>query len=316
MDFDYIPISVSTLVPETNVGLDLFRQDEQSKRYSLYRGKDYPLSVSDLERLRNRGVNQLFISKEARWEFQGYLRGVAEGDSEAASLEARVHAMNDVVRDVLAASFDRKDTDETVTAVAELGSMAAEIVSNDEFAAADLFRVLHHDYATFTHSANAALYAAVLASELGFSTSEVEQVTTGGLLHDLGKLEIDDKILSKPGKLDEEEFREIQRHPTIGFRKLAHRRDLNEGQLMMVYQHHERIDGSGYPVGLTGDEIHPWAKLCAVVDVYEALTSHRPYRTPLPSAKALEVQSRDLGTAFDPEMLQCWMTITKRDLAS
>ena len=194
--------------------------------------------------------------------------------------------------------------------------LAADIVTKDEFAASDLFQVLHHDYATFTHSANVAFYCGLLAAELGFERSDIERITTGGLLHDLGKLEIDEEILCKPGRLNELEFRRIRMHPLLGFKKLAHREDLCEGQLMMTYQHHERLDGKGYPVGCVESNIHPWAKLCAVVDVFEALTSQRPYRTPMPRSKALMLQQRDSGTAFDPEMLACWKSIIQRNLAN
>jgi HD-GYP domain-containing protein (c-di-GMP phosphodiesterase class II) len=189
-------------------------------------------------------------------------------------------------------------------------------VSKDEFAASDLFQVLYHDYATFTHSANVAFYCGILAAELGYSRKEIEQIATGGLLHDIGKLEIDDAVLCKPGRLDEAEFRQIRLHPLLGFRKLAHREDLLEGQLMMTYQHHERLDGKGYPVGCAESDIHPWAKLCAVVDVFEALTSQRPYRSPMPHSKALLLQQRDSGTAFDPEMLACWKSIIQRYLTN
>ena len=124
--------------------------------------------------------------------------------------------------------------------------------------------------------------------------------------HDVGKLEIADAILSKPGRLDDAEFEIIREHPRTGFRKLCRREDLNFGQLMMVYQHHERLDGKGYPVGITAEQIHPWAKVCTVVDVFEALTSNRPYRKAMSYSKAFEIMDRDSGLAFDPEMLKCW----------
>lgn len=169
-----------------------------------------------------------------------------------------------------------------------------------------MFQVLHHDYTTFTHSANVALYTTMLAKGLGFSVKDITQVTAGGLLHDLGKLEIPESILCKPGRLNEEEFRIIQMHPTLGYRRLVHREDLTYGQLMMVYQHHERLDGSGYPVGVPAAEIHPWAKLCAIVDVFEAVTSIRPYRKPMPHGEAIELLRRDAGKELDKEMVQCW----------
>lgn len=314
---DYIPISVATLLPTQAVGLDLYQQEADSERLVLYRGAEFPLSMDDLERLRGRGINRLYISKESRSSYQKYLRKIATSpDASSIPLTARSGALNEVVRDVLNAAFANDNLDQTVSAAEQLGVLAADIVTKDEFAASDLFRVLHHDYATFTHSANVAFYCGILAAELGYEREDIERITTGGLLHDLGKLEIEEEILCKPGRLSELEFRRIRMHPALGFRKLAYREDLNEGQLMMAYQHHERLDGKGYPVGCVESDIHPWARLCAVVDVFEALTSQRPYRTPMPRSKALMLQQRDSGTAFDPEMLACWKSIIQRNLAT
>lgn len=314
---DFIPISVATLLPTEAVGLNLYQQEPDSERLVLYRGEEFPLSTDDLGRLRGRGIHRLYITKESQFLYQKYLRKIAvASDSSSIPLAARTGALNEVVRDVLQSAFSKNDLDQTVSAAEKLGLLAADIVTKDEFAAGDLFQVLHHDYATFTHSANVAFYCGMLAAELGHSREEIELITTGGLLHDLGKLEIDEAILCKPGRLDEQEFRTIRAHPLLGFKKLAHRKDLCEGQLMMAYQHHERLDGKGYPVGCVESDIHPWAKLCSVVDVFEALTSHRPYRTPMPRSKALALQQRDCGTAFDPEILACWKSIIQRDLAN
>ncbi|TWU37400.1 HD-GYP domain-containing protein [Novipirellula artificiosorum] len=308
---DYLPISVATLLPAKAVGLNLFQKEEESDRLMLYRGSDYPLNMDDLDRLRGRGVHLLYIAKDSGARYQAYLRRLLDPKSDSATVtpQLRAGALNEVVLDVLRTSFGNRHVTETVASIGKLGALTAEIITRDEFAVSDLFRVLHHDYATFTHSTNVAFYSGILAAALGYSQEEVERITTGGLLHDLGKLEIDDRILCKPGKLDEKEFRQVKRHPSLGFRKLAKRTDLCEGQLMMVYQHHERLDGKGYPVGNVGKNIHPWAKVCAVADVFEALTSQRPYRQPLSRAKALEIQQRDSGTAFDPEVLECWTAV-------
>ena len=314
-DLDYIPISVATLMPTAAIGLDLFQREQSSERLVLYRGADFPLSVDDLHRLQSRGTSRLFITKESRSQYQKYLRKVAvAGNDGTIPISVKVGALNEVVRDVLHATFTRGEVSQTVAAAEKLGTLAADMILRDQFAVDDLLQVLHHDYTTFTHSTNVAFYCGVLAAELGHGRTEIEQITTGGLLHDLGKLEIDEKILCKPGRLDDWEFKVIKSHPLIGLRKLADREDLNQGQLMMVYQHHERLDGRGYPVGVLEDEIHPWAKICAVVDVFEALTSNRPYRTPMSHRRALALQDRDAGAAFDREILECWTKIIKNNL--
>lgn len=315
VETDVIPISLATLASSSAVGLDLYIRSAQTQEYKLFRGAEYPMSERDLQRLRARGIKQLYIQRDAREQYQSYLRQIAGSDTNGQSAEysVRLAAVNEVVRDVLESDFKRADNDRMVDSAMELGSITADLITHDQFAAADMLRVLHHDYATFTHSANVAFYAGMLADALGLDATDVQLIVAGGLLHDLGKLEIDERILCKPGRLDDEEFRIIRSHPTIGFRKLARRQDLTAGQLMMVYQHHERLDGKGYPTGCVADDIHLWAKLCSVVDVFEALTSHRPYRSPMPRLRALEILQRDSGTAFDPEILACWEAIIKNN---
>lgn len=314
---DCIPISVTTLLPTEAVALDLYQRVRAGDRLVLYRAADYPLSFEDLERLRGRGVQCLYITKDSRSIYQRYLRRIAAGeDSRPLPLAARAGALSEVVRDVLKVAFSGGCLDQAVEAAEQLGSLAADILTKDTFAAGDLLRVLYHDYATFTHSANVAFYCGMLATSLGFEHDDVKRVTIGGLLHDFGKLDLNEGILCKIGRLDESEYRRIRLHPVLGFRKLAQRDDLVEGQLMMTYQHHERLDGKGYPVGNVASGIHPWAKLCAVVDVFEALTSQRPYRKPMSRGKALMLQQRDSGKAFDPEMLACWKNIIQTSYKS
>lgn len=315
MDSDFIPISVATLLPSSTVGLDLFQIDADSGKFVLYRGADFPLAPNDLARLHQRGISKLYIAREACQRYQKYLRQIASlpADDRRVSIRARVSAMDEVVRDVLTQALSTENDQQVVAMAMQLGTIVTKTVTNSAFATADLLQVLHHDYTTFTHSANVAFYAAILAMKLGYSTNEIERIATGGLLHDIGKVAIKKSILCKPGRLDDEEYREIKKHPLIGFKRLALREELTFGQLMIVYQHHERLDGKGYPVGIEADEIHPWGKLCAVVDVYEALTSHRPYRQAMTKDKALEILHRDSGKAFDPEMLECWTAIICND---
>ncbi|HEY2251493.1 MAG TPA: HD domain-containing phosphohydrolase, partial [Planctomycetaceae bacterium] len=117
---------------------------------------------------------------------------------------------------------------------------------------------------------------------------------------------IPDTVLTKPGALSPEDRALVKEHPRTGFLKLSRRTDLSIGQLMMVYQHHERIDGKGYPVGQVGAGIHEWGRMCAVVDVYEALTSNRPYRRALGQEEAFGIMGRDAGQALDKELFTCW----------
>jgi HD-GYP domain-containing protein (c-di-GMP phosphodiesterase class II) len=224
-------------------------------------------------------------------------------------LSMRAGALNEVLRDVLSESFAEGKADPIVAVARAMGAHAVQLLASVPVTFGDFIRVLYHDYATFTHSANVCYYSVLLASALGMKERELMEIAVGGLLHDLGKLQIDSRILLKEGSLEERERRQIRKHPSSGFQQLCRRDDISQGQLMMVYQHHERIDGRGYPVGVAGEEIHPWARLCTVADVFEALTSNRPYRRALSLEGALQIMTKTSGQAFDPEMLKCWTKI-------
>ncbi len=303
-----IPISMATLSPTALLGIDIYLRPNQNARAVLFcSATEYP-DFDRLIPLVSQGVNKLFIDKGDRGRYQCYLRDNWADliSDDTTPIANRIAIMSEVMRDVLNEEFNSGNTDSVVAASQRLGNVTCELLNDQAVVTQQLCNVLHHDYATFTHCTNVSVYCVLLARELGFSAEDIEEIAVGGLLHDLGKLQIDERILTKPGRLDEWEFREIKKHPVTGFSQLVERDDLSLGQLMMTYQHHERLDGSGYPVGCTAEEIHPWAKVCAIVDVYEALTSNRPYRSPMSAKTALVVLDKGDGTEFDSEMLKCW----------
>lgn len=156
----------------------------------------------------------------------------------------------------------------------------------------NIFDMLHcmkeHDDATYIHCMNVALICNVFARWLRMDEEEIRNVTISGLLHDIGKTRIPDKIIKKPGKLTAQEYNTIKRHPLEGYRMLQNSK-LSDNIRNAVLMHHERCDGSGYPLGLTGDKIEPYAKIVAIADVYDAMTSARVYRGPLCPFKAISL---------------------------
>lgn len=153
------------------------------------------------------------------------------------------------------------------------------------------------------HSHNVALYAKVVAEELRFSPERIHRLLQGCKLHDLGKIAIPDSILLKPGPLTMEEFEIVKQHPDWGARilePLTFMKDVTE----MVHQEHERWDGTGYPQGLQGDQIRLEARVIAVADTLDAMTSDRPYRKRLSMEAACAELKRCSGSQFDPAVVE------------
>lgn len=156
----------------------------------------------------------------------------------------------------------------------------------------------------YNHSLNVAIYACQLAIENGLPIKNIEEIGLGAMLHDLGKLYISKDILNKPGKLTDEEYEEIKKHCQLGFDVLKKIHEIPLSVAHCAFQHHERIDGKGYPRGLKDAEIHKYAKILSVADVFDALTSQRSYRKPMLPHKALEVLYSGSGTQFESKQVQ------------
>ncbi|MCP4604983.1 MAG: HD domain-containing protein [Proteobacteria bacterium] len=169
------------------------------------------------------------------------------------------------------------------------------------------------DTETQWHSRRVALYSRRLAEELGLKGDELLSIERGALLHDVGKIGVSDTILLKPGKLTDEEWVEMRRHSEYGYRILEKIEFLGNARLL-VWQHHERWDGNGYPLKLAGDKTYIGARIFAIIDTYDAMTSDRPYRKALSHEVACEEINRMRGTQFDPSIVDAWEEIPKSEI--
>ncbi len=154
------------------------------------------------------------------------------------------------------------------------------------------------DSYTCGHSDRVAEFSRLIAKELSLDFEQCEEIYMTGLLHDVGKIGVPDHVLKKPGQLTDSEFEQIKQHPVIGYEILKHLQNLSY-VLPGVLHHHEAIDGSGYPHGLKGDQIPLYARILAVADSYDAMTSNRPYRCGMPTEKAEAILRAGIGTQWD-----------------
>ena len=168
------------------------------------------------------------------------------------------------------------------------------------------------DFYTRGHSDRVSRGSVMIAREIGMRAERVEAIRYAGMLHDVGKLGVPTKVLQKTGKLTEEEYAAIQLHPMRGLDIVREIGFLDEA-LAGIMHHHERIDGRGYPMGLAGDEIPEFARVLAVADAFDSMTSTRSYRGARPVAEAIEELRKWSGTQFDPAFVDAFVAALKRE---
>jgi putative nucleotidyltransferase with HDIG domain len=258
-------------------------------------GEGTVLTASLIERLKNWGVDYLNVRKSV--EVKGKKPASLSQAQEAVSQN-----YNDTVV-ILRRSFEATRFFKQVP-LDEMRELADRIVEPliDTAGILNHLHVVHRrdDY-TFHHSINVAVLCGVLGRWLGYTGEEYKSLVLAGLVHDIGKTQIPLEILRKPGKLSELEMDTMKFHTTRGY-KLMKEFDLPAGVLHTILQHHEREDGSGYPLKVAGDKIHPFAKIVAVADIYDAMTSDKVYRKKTTPFQAVEAIVQDMYNKLDPNI--------------
>jgi HD-GYP domain-containing protein (c-di-GMP phosphodiesterase class II) len=191
-----------------------------------------------------------------------------------------------------------------------VGRHVATLLNNSPVTASELYIDSLHEDSNPVHLTRVAGYAVLVAQEMGVADlATLTKIAIGAMLHEFGKLFLPTELLNKTGRLTLDEREQLERSPVLGYEKLCGRGDFEFGQQMMVYQQHERFDGSGYPVGIENDEIHPWARILSVVDVFDSMVSKRAYRRENRVSEALLYLCDNSSQQFDPQVVACWIKI-------
>lgn len=162
-------------------------------------------------------------------------------------------------------------------------------ITDNDAIAVDIGELKVSDEYTFKHSVDVATMSMIIAKKHGLSEKDIYEIGIAGLLHDIGKSKIPNEVLNKPGRLTDEEFSLMKQHTLLGYQILKNKRDISDRIKMAVLQHHEKINGKGYPQGLSTEKINLFAKIMSVADIYDALVTERPYKKPFSKRNAVEI---------------------------
>lgn len=189
-----------------------------------------------------------------------------------------------------------------------------DLVVREPDAMHGLLGLTHYDYHTYTHSVNVGVYALwLLVEHFHYKTDlDMHETAASYFLHDIGKCRVDPAIINKPGRLDAAEWVEIRKHPDHGYAILMEEMSLTPETALVVMQHHERMDGLGYPKGLKGEEVHPYARVCSLVDAFDALTTRRSYKAALTRFDALNLMKDEMSMQFDAEIFRSFVLLCQK----
>jgi HD-GYP domain-containing protein (c-di-GMP phosphodiesterase class II) len=306
---DLSPIRVQAIYPPVCIDVDLYLPASPDQPSRLYAAVGTPPTADDLDRLITRGVTTLFVPCIQADFLRRQLRELIDS-AVAMPPNIRLEVAREAVKGDIAHAWRCKEPSALVEHAAEFSQQIVDICQNQEGMTSQLASLAAHDGDTFAHISNVCTYAVMLAQSLGITNNQtLLKIGQAALLHDLGKRSIHSNILKKPGRLTDSEREIMQDHPRKGFVELCGQEGMSQDQLLMIYQHHEKLDGSGYPVRLVGDEINWMAQLCAVVDVFDALTARRCYRQSAAAESALEIIGQGAGNHFSIEYVQCWKNL-------
>lgn len=263
--------------PGMILGRDIY---DFAARTLLSEGKE--LSQELIRKLKERGYPGVYIDDD--WSRDIHVE-------EIISMELRTNA---------AMSLRDLDMDATM----DVSGKIVEQISQAKVLSLDIMDLKSYDDYIYRHSVNVAVLSTIIGMGVGYDTAELKDLCLSAMCHDLGKILIDQRILNKPGKLNAMENEVVRRHPQLSYDMLYDRWNIPARVKAGVLCHHENEDGSGYPNGLPGDKIHPFAKIIHVADVYDALSSKRPYKEACSYSESFEYLMGGCGTLFDQKIVE------------
>ena len=284
----FIPISLKSLRIDTALDFDLYIKINEE--YILYRANETAFSEHSLEALKEHNVAGIYVSSQDCAGYQKYVEAHLEDilNDDTVSDASKANIMYDTATLLVKDIMSKPGSVETMKRSMKMVETTVMHNLKNSNAFHNMLKVMQFDYSTYTHSINVCTFSLALAQASGISDrDELSRLGLGALLLDVGMTRIDESVRLKKGPLTPEEWNIIQKHPQWGFEILLESGVIPHDSYYPILQHHEREDGSGYPRGRISGEIHPYSKIVAIADVFDAMTTRRVYRDAVETFPAL-----------------------------
>lgn len=303
----YVAIEVDFIQLETVCDQSLYLHTQG--RYVLYRGANLPFTAQDKSRLEQSKTKYVYIlcesEKELRSFYENNLTNIVESEKIPMKEKADVlyHCALGIAHDI----FEAPDSSETVQRSKGVVDNTIRLLSKGSEAFVEMVNLSGHDYYTYTHCVNVLTFTVSLLSNMGFKDQRfLMEAGMGALLHDVGKSKVPIEILNKPAKLTEDEWDVMKQHPLYGA-EIVEKAKMPERGVDIIVQHHERMNGGGYPHGLAGESIPIASQAVSLTDAYDAMTTNRVYQTARTPYEALRIITQEMREHYNPKMVETFI---------
>lgn len=277
-------------------------------RVILYIKEGHEISKLKIQSLHLKDSGESFLLSLADKEkYQAYIKTLMNSDRLPNNEKAQLLKESSIA--ILEDLFDNPDVKKALDESRPVISNLIEFMNHAPKEMGNLITLSGHDFYTYNHSFDVSIYSLGLGQAIGFSKTELEELGLSSLYHDLGKRLVPLEILCKKGALDDNEWVQMRMHPQFGLKILNEHQNISDAIKAACYEHHESWAGGGYPQGISKQEIHPFARIVALTDTYDAMTTQRSYNTPMKPADALNLMNGNLAQRYDPDMLKAMYSV-------
>lgn len=303
-DDKFMKIRLNSLHPSTAIPFDIFVQIGDRQIHYLRVGDR--ISAEKIESFEKKAPDAFYIYGSERDAYKKYVKDRMKSDelpTRDKALILRESSMS-IVEELFESPDVAKILDESKQVITDFISF----IDEDPEAIAHLIGLSSHDFYTYNHSLDVSIYGLGLGKIAGYNGQDLHELGQGALLHDVGKRHVSVDIICKAGPLDDVEWAQMQKHPQYGL-MILNNHAVSDEVKACCFEHHESFLGNGYPQQLQGEEIHPMARIVAITDTYDALTTKRSYNNPMLPTDAVNFMKEKLGARYDQNLLKAMYEI-------
>ena len=306
-DSKYIRVRLNALPPGQPIPFDLFVQIGAKHIHYLRAGDK--LDAYRVQNLEQKAPESFYVTSADFEKYKKFIHDQVHGD--LLKPEEKALILRESSMALVEELFESEDVEKALNDSKGIIDSFIDFMGSDSSAMAHLVGLSSHDFYTYNHSLDVSIYCLGLAQAVGYSPADLKEIGVGGLFHDIGKRNVPMEIITKKGGLDESEWAQMQKHPQYGL-IILEEYGSSDAIKACCFEHHESFLGNGYPQALSGPEIHHMARITAIADTYDAMTTKRSYNTPLRPTEAVEMINTKLANRYDPDLLKAMYEVLFR----